>query len=292
MRGLALQDTAFLGEILDPVVRNYRDVVLPALAIGPLSDNAILAMNSFVLGCRADGTWAKMKEVNCFPAAGSVAIAGTPLLLGPTGADAGLYQWSNRAGAFVDADVTINGVAGNASTKAFVTGIRPSGTFSSANSAGLTVYTSTLTTVGYDAGGFNAAGTALFGIGSDSGGTFNGDCWDPAVVSSLTPASPALAGFYSISRISAVDFRSYFANSTNAFAQQAVNATPSGQTWFGGAGNNNLIVCGVEFAGTLVAATARRQSFFAAHEGLTATETLALFNRVQKLRVDLGGGFI
>jgi hypothetical protein len=279
---------------LDPVVKNYINVVLPAIAAPALSKVSVVALNKFVKGLRSDNVWPKMREVNCFPYAGvgSFAIATAPLLLGPSGANSGLYQWSNRAGAFLDSDFTIDGVAGNGTTKGFVTGIQPTLTFSSANSAGLTVYTSTNTTTGYDAGAFNLAGTALFGIGSDSGNTFNSDCWDPAVNSSLTPASPGLAGFYSMSRISATDFRNYFANSTNAFAQKAVNATPSAQTWFGGAANDDLIVCGVQFNGTMVAPTARRISFFAAHEGLTATETQLLFNRVQTLRMSLGGGFV
>lgn len=277
---------------LDPVVKRYINLVLPAIGAAPLSKSVVMALNKFVRGCRSDNIWNKMLEVNCYPIAGSVSVAGTPIQLGPNGANSGLYQWANRAGAFVDADVTINGIAGDASTKGFITGIQPTLTFSSANSAGLSVYVSTHTNTGYDAGAFNLAGTALFGIGSDSANVFNGDCWDVATNSSLTPASPALAGFYSMSRTTATDFRSYFANSTNAFAQKALNTTASAQTWFGGAANDDLIVCGVQFNGTMVASTARRQSFFCAHEGLTAAETQLLFNRVQTLRMNLGGGFV
>lgn len=279
---------------LDPVVKNHLNVVMPATS-QVFEPQLIKPFDELVKGLRRDGLWDDIWELNGYMSSGgtgAVGMCGTPQKIGPTGADSGLYLWSNRGSAHVDGDVTINGIVGDGSTKAFVTGIRPSGTFSSANSAGLSVYVSTHTTTGYDVGGFNAAGTALFGLGSDSGGTFNGDCWDPAVVSSLTPASPALAGFYSISRISATDFRCYFGNGSNPLAQIAVNTTASGQTWFGGAGNNNLLVGGVEFQGTMVAATARRQSFFVAHEGLTFARTQLLFNRVQTFLIRKGGGFV
>lgn len=292
MPNTIIQRRLIRRSLLDPVVRNYRDVVLPALGLS-LPSTIVKPLDVFVKGCRKAGIWSKMLEVNMYPVSGSVAIVGTPLQLGPTGPDSGLYQWSNRGGNFVDGDVTINGVAGNASTKAFVTGIRPSGTFSSANSAGLTVYVSTIDTVGYDAGGYGTSGVnPLLGIAANASSNFRADCWDNNGVSSLASAAPNLAGFYSASRISATDFRSYFANSTNAFAQKSINTNASAQTWFGGAGNNNLCVCGVEFSGTLVAATARRQSFFCAHEGLTAVETQALFNLVQAFLIAKGGGFV
>src|SRR3981189_222734 len=97
MRGLALQDTAFLGEILDPVVRNYRDVALPgAPASTPLSATELVALNSFVLGCRADGIWPKMIEVNCFLGAQGAdpTTALKPLIFGPDGTTNGLFSWT------------------------------------------------------------------------------------------------------------------------------------------------------------------------------------------------------
>lgn len=290
MRGLALQDTAFLGEILDPVVRNYRDVVLPSLPAGPLSDTAILALNSFVLGCRADAVWAKMLEVNCYPAAGSLSIAGTPLLLGPSGPRSGLYQWSNRNGNLVDGDVTINGVAGNGVNKAFLTGIRPNGTFPSADDAGVSVYVSTITAgAEYDMGGYGTSGVnPLFAMAVNNAGNFRGHAWDNVgVAPELLSAAPNLAGFYSISRVGALDFRSYFGNNANPLAQQAVSLLASNQTWFT---DNNIDVMGIEFAGTLQLPTTRRQSFFAVHRGLTLAETQKLFSRVTTLRTSLGGG--
>lgn len=291
MRGLTLSDTPFLGEILDPVVRNYRDVVLPSLPAGPLLDTAILALNTFVLGLRADGLWSKMLEVNCFPAAGSISIAGTPLLLGPSGPKSGLYQWQNSNGNLVDGDVTINGIAGNGTNKFLWTGIRPNGTFPSADDCGIDVYLSTINANSeYDAGGYGTSGVnPLFAIAANNAGNFRGHAWDNVgVAPELLSASPNLAGLYSISRIGALDFRSYFSNSTNPVAQQAASLLASNQTWFT---DQQIGVLAIIFAGAPVLLSTRRMSYFAVRRGFTFAEHQLYAPRVQALRVALGGGF-
>lgn len=294
MRGLAIQDTAFLGEILDPVVRNYRDVVLPGNPVStPLSATELVALNSLVLGCRADGIWSKMIEFNPFLGAqgADTTTALKPLILGPDGATNGAFSWTGGG----IASVSVNGALGSG-TGGSLMGLRPSNAYPSANSAGITLYVSTMTAAGLiiDCGAFSGlqAASLLCNYDLGAGAITQGLIWDSAGGAGAgdnlvkTPAS-GLAGFYSMSRTAANVAKLYFANSTNAFAEIATTAS-NNQTWFNGvqmmmfAANN----------GAAFFPSVRRYSFAAWHAGLTLIETQALFNRVQAFRQSVGGGFL
>jgi hypothetical protein len=287
----------------DPVVQQYindlatlRAGAVPNMPV--LDKNAISCLNAFVRGCRTDGTWSSMIEVNCIVfingGVDNLSLAMTPLILGPAGAPInGNRMWQGLG--FTQADATINGTIGNVGGqyRAF-TSMIPANILND-TSAGITIYSSNMTnTAAIDVGTFGTVGSACFQFSLD----FNDnktryDCWENADLNGETQApAPGVGGFYSASRIAASDTRIYFGNSTNAFAQiGATNVNPLG----GNAASCNqamLAWCTKSNAGTPFDFTDRRLSFIAVHKGLTAGQTQSFFNRVQTLRTCLGGGFV
>jgi hypothetical protein len=273
---------------LDPVVKNNANIVVPGIGVSALSRQTIFALNKFVKGCRSDGTWSKMIEVNCFltdPAGVTTdnTLARAPLILGPDGANSGLYSWGS--GGF--SNTTINGSLGNGTNGALLN-LRPSNAFPSANSAGITLYVSTMTASGniVDCGAFPGGSTAMHMLCNFSGSVFNGTIWSDTDL--CTTAAPGVAGFYSESRTASNVLKKYFANSTNAFAQAGATITANNATWF----NSTMMMMFAGNNGASFFPSARRYSFAAWHAGLTDSETQSLYNRVQTLRISLGGGFV
>ena len=291
---------------LDPVVQTYIANItnLQGGGGGPfpnmpsLDANTTSALDSFVKGCKSDGNWANMIEVNCIlRIAGGVdnlSLAAMPLLLGPLGAPDHALLWIRVA--FLEANFTINGLVGVPVNGTRMFGnFKPNGSFKSDTNAGVSIYVSgTANSSTFDLGSFGTTvASACFQFSTNfADAKVRYDCWENSDFNGETQApAPNLAGFYSASRIGASDTRIFFGNSTNAFAQiGATNVNPLG----GLLANCDQVVqlwCTISAGGTPSSNTDRRLSFIAFHDGLTTAQTQLLFNRVQALRVALGGGF-
>ncbi len=264
--------------------------------IPSLSGTSIRAVDNFVKGCRIDGIWSKMIEVNPFifeSGTGRLFIAASPILIGPQGAPSNSINWQGNN--FVDADVSVNGVVGNGSNKSFSTNMDPTGTFPGRNDAGLTMYVSTVTASAntIDMGCFASANDACLLLYANSFNQTAAGCWDPGGSDGPTSGAgnqPNLAGFYSFSRTASNVAKLYFANSGHAFAQLGSTNTGTPAATIFSTRTLTIFACTAN-TGTIFDFTDRRLSFMAAHKGLTTGETQSLYNRVQQFRTDLGGGF-
>lgn len=292
---------------LDPVITAYTNNITnlqgggggPFPNLPSLDQPTEFALDAFVKGLRSDGIWGNMIEINCvLRMAGGVdnlSLAALPLLLGPQGAPDHALLYT-RLG-FLEANLTANGLIGiPANGTRMVTSFQPSVSFKSDTNAGVSIYISTTTisanTIEVGAFGSGGGGACLNLSTNWSDVKLRFDCWENNDFNGeLQVASPNLPGFYSCNRIAATDTRAFFANSTNAFAQQgATNNLPLGGTV--ASCNQALQVwCTLSNAGVPFDYTDRRISFVAFHDGLTSGQTQLLFNRVQALRVALGGGF-
>lgn len=246
----------------------------------------ISAINTFYAALVTASIDTKMKSIGVF-APDNLTAARTPLIVG-----AGSDPWSNTG--FSSGDLTVDGLLGGTG-KILGTGLVPSSIFSTDNSAGISVYVSTITgSAAFEVGRFGTGDVACFQLSVDYTDTktrFN--CWENVDFNGETQAtSPALAGFYSASRTASNVAKIYFANSTHTWAQQGSTNTLA----VGGSHsnvNNALAVMGsMSSAGTILSPTDRRVSFVAIHDGLTSAEGSALFDAVQALRVSFGGGSV
>jgi hypothetical protein len=287
-----------MAQGLDSVTLAFiaRMNTLSGLRSSPVLDaTAIYAVDTFVKGCRADGIWSKMIEINGFifvSGTDRLFVAASPLLIGPQGATDNSINW--HANNFVDADVTVNGLVGNASNKSLVTNMDPTGTFPGTNDVGISMYVSTVTATAntIDVGAFSSANDACLLLYANSFNQCAAGCWNPGGTDGPTTGAgnqPNKNGFYSFSRTASNDTRLYFANSTNTFAQIGVNTGSVSGAIFS-TRKLTVFACTAN-TGSLFDFSDRRLSFMAFHKGMTSTETQKLYNRVQQFRTDLGGGF-
>lgn len=287
-----------LAIVLDPVVQTYI-INLAILRAGfagvPFLDTTTInALDKFVKGCKSDGIWIKMIEVNCVlwinGGANNVMLAMAPLLIGPQGEPVLGVAWTNAN--FIEANATINGLVGvPASITRAITAIQPANTFKSQNNAGISMYvsqwTATLNTI--EMGMFDPDGLkALFLVTNDSANKFEGGMWYNGTVNILVPTT-GLAGYYSLNRLTSTDLKAYFANSGNAFAQIGSSAVAS--TAIPNTNHVNIWACASP-ADSGISFTDRRVSYISFHDGFTAAESQLEFNRVQQLRIDLNGGSV
>jgi hypothetical protein len=287
-----------MAQGLDSVTIEYirRINVISGIHGSPVLDGvAIKSVDNFVKGCRADGIWDKLIEVNGFinvTGSGKGRIALTPIILGAQGGVTDTYSW-NPIG-FGDGDVSVNGVQGNGANY-MQTNMDPTGTFPGRNDVGISMYVSTITASAntIDVGAFSSANDSCLLLYANSFNQTAAGCWDPGGSDGPTSgagAQPNLNGFYSFSRTASNVAKLYFANSTNAFAQLgSTNTGTPAATIFS---TRKLVVfaCTAN-SGTIFDFSDRKLSFMAFHKGLTSTETNFLYNRVQQFRTDLGGGF-
>jgi len=213
----------------------------------------------------------------------------------------GLDPWTNVGGNFVPADLSINGLTGDTLTKVLGSNITATNAFvnsggaiAAGTSGGLTVYTFTTGPAGtqIDIGAnFNTAPQSLALSAILSPGVQNTSLLD-FVNHSTGRASGANAGwtgFTSGSRTSGSASSIYIANSVTAFQQLGSDANNLAGTAFGA---DSIGIFGYGAAGSFTPSSGRTLSFAAVHLGLTSTQTQALFNAVQALRVAFGGGFV
>lgn len=292
MRGLALQDTAFLGAKRDPVLDNW--VARVATNVGSAPTNAQqYAVNTFLSEMRAAGVFAKRSriEIMCVGGgiAGSVAnyaTARTPLVVGTGGNDPTVPNVAGGEGA---TDVT--GIHGNTGAGFYLsTGISPANILGSSASGGISIYVPSLNgntnpagieCGSYDAGSANIMSVAVTQSGNSKAYIFKDTATNVSVATSGI-------GFYSANRLTASDLKLYFAKTASAWAQIGANAgAEAGVLW---AGANDLKMFGLGFGGAITANSSSYISYFSVGVGLTSAEGQAEFNAVQKLRLAFGGG--
>lgn len=247
------------------------------------SQATINAAGVFWNALETAGIRSKMKALN-FIAPDSLIAAITPFIKGP-----GLDPWTNTA--FVAGDLSVNGLAGNGSSKYLDTGFNGSTHINTSLNAGVSYYTPNLT------GAANAS-RMVFGSFSDGGLT---DFYQTPHHSAANTASgiggwsgtnqinvaTRGSGFYSANRTNNTTHKLYFAGGATAHLEIGSAA---------GAANTALNATCPAFAVKHAAAIEQyythRLSFLAVHLGLTESESSALYDAVTALRVALGGGYI
>lgn len=240
------------------------------------SNATITAAATFLDALQTAGIRDKMKAVNIF-APDNLTAALTPLIKG-----VGIDPWTNSN--FVSGDLTVDGLLGaSGSSKALNTGLIGSANWQ-VTSCGVHAYMFTRTSASGAVAGTQDGG-GEFAFYPDFSGTAYWEMWSTA--SPLTWA-PSANGFYSCNRTAANARAVYFAKSSSPFASIAsdavnVGTVPTSAPVYVFAWNNN---------GTRQFYLSDRISFIAFSNGLSSTESLALYNAVQALRTALGGGYV
>jgi len=249
---------------------------------GFLSNQTLQSLIGLVNGLMIDGLWSKVLILNPY-VPDSLVASWTPILQGL--GQAGFVLWQ-AFGAWVAGDLTVNGLAGNGSSKYLVTNFSPSNF--AAGSMAVVHYNSTVTATGFTSGGYSSGSNGILCAAKYTDNDYYSTMGD-TVNNNFNAASPG-AGYYCHSRVSTSDHRLYYASSGSAHAQLgSTDATLfSGpyvnQSMYVHALHNNI-------AGPQLY-TADRISFWAALTGLTSGDSLNLFNRIQAYRTSIGGGFV
>lgn len=236
--------------------------------------------NNFYSALTMAGLLGKMLAVNLFDNQRGLATqTRTPLIKG-TGTD----PWTSPN--FGDPDATANGAISSGAH--YMAPINDASAFyGSDTNAGFTVYSFNATAGAnlYDFGYTNNVGTLAMALQVNNGGTTNAKIWnDTSLITLPTPG----AGYYSANRVSATDFRLYFARSNSAHAQVGSSAAASGTRQ---AQHLDCLAVNAYEVPLDELFTPRTLSFVAFHQGLTAAESAAFFTAVQAALVYSGGGF-
>jgi hypothetical protein len=255
------------------------------------SASSVSAVSDFFYGLDADsitysGGSPDLVFYNAF-APDSLIAAMTPQV------NASVTQWTNRN--FVLADLTVNGLKGNGTTKSIGTPYIP-GNFWSNTSAGMSVYSSTAVAENsYELGVGGNNLNSQFGINVNwSNATCSSECWrfdSPNTVVANLPSSP-LAGWCSFNRTASNAMAMYFANTANAHAQVGTTQTgaQNGAAALGGV--FTVEVFAINSVGTISNWTTRRLSVVSGHIGFTITRDKLLYDRSVALRNSFGGGVV
>ncbi len=279
-------DSSAVG--LDPFVTAwYASVQATAAGQGNTAvilDTELAAHNALYLGLQTDSLLSKIKALMTYPGtgAGDTALYGA---LVPLISNVGNNPWTNVGLNFQPANLTVNGLVGNASNY-LNTGINPSTAFGNQTHGGWSIYSYSVAANGFNFGTYNAS-VAFMGAAKYSDNNAYG--YNGGIGNVITVASPG-AGFYTDLRVSSTDHRLYFANGSNAHAQIGSTDTTS---FSGTLPNGNMFLFAEDFIGTGVQfSCSDRQSFVCIHEGFTATDSANLFTRVQTFLQAKGGGFV
>lgn len=283
LRPLSIHDPAFLARASESNLAPTLDWAARVVANGGAApaQATLDALDTFYSALVAAGLDSKMKVVNVY-APDSLTACLTPYFVG-TGSD----PWGNM-GPFTSSELTVNGLKGNGTTMALDTGVLLETEFPApSNSHGFTLYT-------FD--GLNE--NKRDGGATDSGGveqlhhlalaTTNLNYSTPSAGNVVSVANNNFAGYVCMQRINSTDLEVYRANSGTAHALLGsytgvkVGSLPAVRSFYVHGSNN---------VGTLAFACTRRLSFAALHDGLTSGESSDLFDAVQQLRTDFGGGY-
>jgi len=197
----------------------------------------------------------------------------------------GFTIWDNNG--FAAADLTVNGLIGNGSSKYLDTHIYPAGQILAAFSGGMSIYNYTFANENTNEfGGYANATQDIFAIRINLDVAF----FAYGYVGTGSQCSAALAnfaGFLSGSRTANNAMALYKASSSVAFATADTDAVGVADRRINQLFNIRAFTCTPGLAGY----TSKRCSFFAIHTGLSSGESQTLYNAVQALRVALGGGY-
>ena len=243
------------------------------------------ALHVFCAGLDTDSLTASMVAINCFVPDNLIAGI-TPLIKGP-----GLTPWTNNN--YVGADLTVNGLIGNGSSKYLNTGVVPDTAFgASYASCGLSIYISAADDAVTSEFGCNT-GVAFdkrnLNINTSNAGSTTYDGPYNAGPGRITAANSAWAGYLSANRTSNVLATLYKANSETAHVSIGTSASDVSACTQA----THALVCGaLNYDGTVINFTTKRISFAAVHAGLSAVQSASFFTRIQALRIALGGGYL
>jgi len=269
----------------DPIWQWARDVT--NFGGAAISVNTSNSLRTFRQGLDTDALLYKMIAANAY-VPDNLTAARMPVVW-----QAGNQIWTNTA--FVDGDITVNGLTGNGTTKFLGTGLKPS----TLTYAGFSDTSAGLTTLIYNTG-TDANEFVIGSTGTTANGTFAVGvqvgllvyyCWIFTTINTdflvRTAPNAGWEGYLSGNRTAANAIRLDFV--TNQVHNVATNGT--GTT----ASNNNTMTNMFAHAvatGLNAAANFSDQtvSFLAVHPGLTQTESSNLWYRVATLRTNLGGG--
>lgn len=240
------------------------------------STNTILAVNAWCVGLINTGLEPLIIESNLFVPDNFIA-ATTPVHAQPSAND----PWTNHN--FLAADLTVNGLIGNGSSKYLDTGCVPSVVIPSAANFGISYYIHTSSADnGSDTGSDNGGHISMYGdfanlvIAQMTNNTSDSISWSQAL----------WQGFVSCSKTSATQIDLYTANSSTAFAKVAT--TSSGVN--GTLPPSPLFAFAIDNTGVAAGFSSKRLSAMVYHLGLTQAQTQLLYGITQQVRQSFGGG--
>lgn len=240
----------------------------------------VVAVNQFGAGLNNDGLL--LLSLGANPSVWALNVIAPDSLIAATTPQIyfkGSQPWANN-GPYVGGDLTINGLTGNASTKFLNTGFNPATVFGSTVQGACSWYAYHTTATGYSIG--NDDGTRLFG-GAAKYTDGRSYAENGAVANEIGVNPSSGDGFYSNERTSSTVHKFYFATSLSAFAQIGATDTSA----FTAYSSTACYVGGLNS----FAFSSDTISYVSFHNGFTAAQSQAEYNRVQTLRTALGGGF-
>lgn len=266
----------------NPLVTAWANQVVTNGGAAP-SGATTLALTKFANTLDGLSLTAKMIALNCFVADSLIACQ-TPLIH-----NAGNVLWTNNN--FVLADLTVNGLKGNGSTKFLDTGVLGSATGLSVSNGGMTIYTQTASAGGENDMGCNNSNAPSFALIVDFSGNSYNDAYDQSTTRIGPVANGGFKGYHSNNRITTTDFKVYQASGSvahNTFGTNAgTNASlPTNLSTF------SVYVFCWNATGTANSFSTKRVAFAAIHQGLTSAESASFYEAIQQLRIDLGGGYV
>jgi hypothetical protein len=214
---------------------------------------------------------------------------------------AGNDPWTNFNGAFVAGDLTINGLKGDASTKALDTGLVSTTIWSNnggnlgSTRAGISLYTFDLGAAasGWDVGANSNLAAGEISLSAVFAPTVTNNCLFDFADSGngrISFLNTGFTGFTSGSRTKAAISNLYHGSSTIPFVNIGTDNNNVGGTPMPA---NSFVVHGYKSnVGVVTPNSNRRISFCAFHLDLDGVATQNLFNAVQAFRVAIGGGFV
>jgi hypothetical protein len=277
---LATATPIFIPPPLAAVVTDWVARVVAAGGLTPAfaTQNAL---NNFWTGIVADGLDSQIYVLNAF-VADNLAAALTPLIKGT-----GFNSWVNHG--FISGAQESDGVWGDGVATYMDTGFIPSAAGIGPNSQGIVAYVHDLnsTSTGIETGTYSSSANDDWSLATAYNSGLNVISDNIGSGTGRLTSTPYPWGFYSAQRTSASSHQIYFANSTHPFASIASNANAP-QASPGGA---SMPVFAAKQGSTVTNFSNAQLSFIAFTKGLTSAQTQALYNRVQALRVSLGGGY-
>lgn len=245
------------------------------------------AIKQFYIDLYNNNILNKMVNVNCV-VPDNLQSAICPFIATAGSGSSGISNsWGNVG--FTTGDLSSSGLKGNTTAKRLLTGIIPSQNFTS-DSFGITLYnTFSDSSTNADASSYNSS-TQAMQLLCDYGGTSYFDCWNETGGTGRISGTTTIGGLGYTSGNRTSNSRSdlYQANSSVSHTSIA-NST---STSIGTVPTYELPIFAWNHNGSFAQYTAKRFSFIGIHKGLTSSESQLFFNIIQKLRTNLGGGYI